>query len=297
MDAAWGGPSSNILSGRVFDPNKSEVILDSRLIPLEKNFTVGIGSNITLDLNPLPSPLQVKITNLSVVGIYDQDDSGAPDFVPRTYYAYTSIETAWRLLNESTEPDFQNHTGYSAVFLRFAVSDNQETEQYIQKIETISESGDLGGIYVEVFSLAQFQESIEDTLDIFGTFTTVISMITAIAGGMAIVVSQLMSVTSRMKEFAILKATGWKNRHIFQNIIFESLTMSTMGAVIGMALGGSFIGFLSSGASPFGPLSAIVTPGLVIQILSFAFVIGIIGGLYPGIKASRVRPVVVLKGE
>jgi putative ABC transport system permease protein len=100
-----------------------------------------------------------------------------------------------------------------------------------------------------------------------------------------------------MKEFAILKSTGWKNRHIFENVIFESLTLGILGAIIGISLGWILIAILSGDNSLFGSASAIVTPQGIIEVLAYAIGLGVLGGLYPGIKAARVRPVVVLKGE
>jgi putative ABC transport system permease protein len=102
---------------------------------------------------------------------------------------------------------------------------------------------------------------------------------------------------ARMKEFAILKSTGWKNRHIFENVIFESLTLGLLGALIGIVVGGILITALSGENSLFGTASAIITIEGIIEVIAYAVGLGIIGGLYPGIKAARVRPVVVLKGE
>ena len=62
-------------------------------------------------------------------------------------------------------------------------------------------------------------------------------------------------------------------------------------------MGTILVFFLSSGDSPFGTASAIITIGGVLEVVAYALGLGILGGLYPGIKAARVRPVVVLKGE
>ena len=102
---------------------------------------------------------------------------------------------------------------------------------------------------------------------------------------------------ARMKEFAILKSTGWKNRHIFENVIFESLTLGILGAIIGISVGSILIIVLSGSDSVLGTASAIITIEGIIEVIAYSLGLGILGGIYPGIKASRVRPVVVLKGE
>lgn len=287
LDQSWEGPTTKILSGSSFATAQNETILDSRLQNLP-DFNVAIGDKITLEYLA-----GTETWNLTVVGFYDQDDTGAPSFVPRVYSIYTDIETAWQISDAAGgERDI-----YTGIDIRFPATNNDEAQVYVQAIEELSNEGAFGGVAVDAFSLAEFQDAIADTLNIFNSFTLVISLITAIAGGMGIIVSQLMSVSSRKKEFAILKSTGWKNWHIFKNIIYESLTLGVLGALFGIGLGSLLIALIGNSSGIFGDIQTIVTPQLVTQVISFALSIGVIGGLYPGWKASRVRPVTVLKGE
>jgi putative ABC transport system permease protein len=287
IDQNWGGSTTNLESGRIFNPESLEVIIDSRLVALNPSY--GINNNLTLYLAFLPD---VKV-NVTIVGIYTQEDLGAPSFVPRTYYAYLDIITAWNLLEQA---GLQNQT-FSQISLQFPATTLEETNNYIDRIKTFSDAGGFEPIKVEAFSTAQFLSSIESTLSILDAFVGVISFITILAGGMAIIVSQLMSVAERMKEFGILKATGWKNSHIVKNVIYESLSLGILGAVIGIGLGSGLITGLQSGAGPFSSAQAVVTPMLILRVLFFALGIGLVGGVYPGIKAGRVRPVKVLRGE
>ncbi len=286
IDQEWGGVTTDILVGKVFETGKNETIVDSRLSSIV-NFSVSIGSILDVNLGG------GKLASLNITGVYNQEDLGAPSFVPREYYIYTDMETLWNFLEIADGTSEK----YTSINLRFNVKTIEETKAFVDKINDYSENDGFAPTYVEAFSDAAFLESIEETFAVFDSFASVLGLITVLAGGMAIIVTQLLSVSSRMKEFAILKATGWKNRHIFENVVFESLTLGIVGALIGMAIGSFFILFLSSGASPFGGISAIITAEGIIEVLAYALGLGIIGGLYPGIKASRVRPVVVLKGE
>ncbi|MFX0059069.1 MAG: ABC transporter permease [Candidatus Hodarchaeota archaeon] len=285
LDQVWGGPTKKILNGRSFNLSENETIIDSRLINIAQ-FAVSIGNTINIDLGFINA-------SLTIVGVYDQEDDGAPDFVPREYYLYTDLAIVWDFLNKSGDET----NIYTSVSLRFNVETTEATEQYVEKINEYSESGGYFPTEVTAFALASFFESIEETFGIFDAFAGIIGFITVLAGGTAIVVTQLMSVTARLKEFAILKSTGWKNRHIFANVVYESLTLGFLGAGIGLTLGTILILLLSSGSSPFGGASAIITLEGIIEVVAYALGLGILGGLYPGIKASRVRPVVVLKGE
>ncbi len=288
LDQNWGGPTTKLLQGRSFTIGNNEAIVDNRLLDAAQ-FPISIGVNITISLDPGG----INTTTLTIVGIYEEEDIGAPDFVPREYYIYTDIQTLWNYLYLAGEET----NVYSSIDLRFNVETTEETENFADIINEYSDVGGYSPTFITAVALATFFKSIEETFAIFNAFAGIIGIITVIAGGMAIIVTQLMSVTARMKEFAILKSTGWKNRHIFLNVIYESLTLGLLGAAIGMGIGGILIIILGSGASPFGGASAIVTLEGVIEVLAYALGLGVVGGLYPGIKASRVRPVVVLKGE
>jgi putative ABC transport system permease protein len=286
IDESWGGPTSKIIQGRVFEPESNEIIIDSRLLT-DAKFSIDLGETLEIKLDP------VNTSSLTIVGVYQQDDIGAPPFVPKEYYIYTDLLTLWNLFNAS---GIESNT-YTAIELLFDVSTSEETNLFVDRINSYSDGGGYSPLYVIAISLAAFFENFEETFALFDGFAAIIGFITVLAGGMAIIVTQLMSVTSRMKEFAILKATGWKNRHIFLNVIYESLTLGLLGALIGMGIGSLLIYLLSFGGSPFGGASATITIDGIIEVVAYALGLGIIGGLYPGIKAARVRPVIVLKGE
>lgn len=286
IDEAWGGPTTKILNGRNFNLNSNETIIDARLLDVAP-FPVSIGNKITIELDINTN------ASLTIVGVYDQQDNGAPDFVPKEYFLYADIQDIWEFLNISKDET----NIYSKVSLRFNVETTEDTKTFVDKINEYSEGGGYLPVEISAFSLSAFFESIEETFALFDGFAGIIGFITVLAGGTAIVVTQLMSVTSRLKEFAILKSTGWKNRHIFLNVVYESLTLGFLGAAIGLGLGIVLVIFLSTGNSPFGTAAAIITVEGIIEVVAYALGLGILGGLYPGIKASRVRPVVVLKGE
>ena len=288
LDQNWEGVTTKLLSGRLFDIGVNEAIIDSRLLD-QQGFSLGVNDKIFVSLDPGG----FNTSTLTIVGIYKQEDNGAPSFVPRQYYLYTDVATTWNLLENAGE----DSDIYTSIELRFNADTSAKTQEFVKKINDYSQEGGYAPTFVAAFALSAFFESIESTFAIFDAFAAIIGLITVLAGGMAIIVTQLMSVMTRMKEFAILKSTGWKNRHIFENVIFESLTLGILGAIIGISLGWILIVLLSGDNSLFGSASAIVTPQGIIEVLAYAIGLGILGGLYPGIKAARVRPVVVLKGE
>ncbi len=288
LDIQWEGFSTKIIEGRSFKEGKNETIIGKRLAN-SAEFPTSIGDEIEIYLDPVGS----KKMNFTIVGIYQHIEDGTPGFVPKNYYIYTDIEVVWEALNQSNEISDK----YSLVSFRFNVGSKAETDVFVDKINEYSEEGSFNPVYVSAFALSTFYEAVEENLAIIDTFTGVLGFITIIAGGMAIVISQVMSVNTRMKEFAIQKATGWKNYHIFLNITLESLILSSLGAMAGIGLGFLMIYFLSGDTSPFGAAPAVVTWREIVRVVGYAFGLGILGGTYPALKAARVRPVVVLKEE
>ena len=286
LDAEWNGFTTRITDGRNFEIGQNETIISSQLASIA-DFPVAIGDKITLDLDLIKN-LTLELT---IVGIYEYIEDGTPPFVPREYYIYTDIQTVWDARNQSGDiTDI-----YTLISLRFDVKSHEETKEFVEKIKDLSSNGYYSPVSISAFSLFAFYQAIEENLSIIDDFTAILGIITVLAGGMAIIVGQLMSVSARMKEFAILKATGWKSKHIIINIILESLTLSLVGAGFGLIFGSILIVSLSGNLTAFGATPIVITWQGIVQVVLYAVALGVFGGLYPGIKASKVRPVKVLK--
>jgi putative ABC transport system permease protein len=103
----------------------------------------------------------------------------------------------------------------------------------------------------------------------------------------------LVAVTERTKEVGLIKALGGKKTAIRRQFLFESIFISLMGAVIGILLGvlvGNLVGSLMD-TSFFIPWGII---GIGILICSL---VGLVAGLYPAWKASKLDPIVALRYE
>ena len=286
LDAEWNGFTTRITDGRNFEIGQNETIISSQLASIA-DFPVAIGDKITLDLDLIKN-LTLELT---IVGIYEYIEDGTPPFVPREYYIYTDIQTVWDARNQSGDiTDI-----YTLISLRFDVKSHEETKEFVETIKDLSSNGYYSPVSISAFSLFAFYQAIEENLSIIDDFTAILGIITVLAGGMAIIVGQLMSVSARMKEFAILKATGWKSKHIIINIILESLTLSLIGAGFGLIFGSILIVSLSGNLTAFGATPIVITWQGIVQVVLYAVALGVFGGLYPGIKASKVRPVKVLK--
>lgn len=131
---------------------------------------------------------------------------------------------------------------------------------------------------------AQFKLFSQD-LDIFLLLMTGIGVSIAFVG---IVNTMLMSVTERFIEFGILKANGWSHGDVLRLIAFESALLGLGGGVLGCLFG--WVATHAINARWPTRIHLYASPGLLLWSLCFSIVLGVLGGLYPAIRASRMMP-------
>lgn len=122
-----------------------------------------------------------------------------------------------------------------------------------------------------------------------------IAGISLVVGGIGITNIMLASITERVREIGIRMAVGARGRDIFFQILIESVSVALIGGVIGIAAGFGLIHLLivlAPGENvPFMSLDSVV-----ISVI-FAFVAGVISGIYPALKASQLDPINALRYE
>jgi putative ABC transport system permease protein len=152
--------------------------------------------------------------------------------------------------------------------------------------------------------MVQSTEEIANVLGIVtGTMTLMLSAIAGISllvGGVGIMNVMLVSVTERTREIGIRMAVGARGRDILRQFLVESILLSSIGGIVGIALGfGASAGVMtlinawSSGSD--WPI-VISVPAAVIAML-FAGAVGMFFGYYPARRASRLDPIDALRYE
>jgi putative ABC transport system permease protein len=117
--------------------------------------------------------------------------------------------------------------------------------------------------------------------------------ISLVVGGIVIMNIMLMAVSERTREIGIRKALGAKRRDILAQFVIESATVSTVGAMIGIVLG---IG-LAYVVKATTPLPAAVAPWSVGVGVFLGIFVGMVAGVYPASRASKLDPIAALRAE
>jgi len=160
---------------------------------------------------------------------------------------------------------------------------------------------------VTTSNLATAASTLSGTLT---TFFTIIGLVALLAGGFGVVNTMMISVSERTREIGTLKAIGARQGQIMKIFVSEAFLIGVIGACTGILIGllvsfalPSFTGAASTsglgGAGVVGlfrgTLTASISPGLVLLSLALGISVGVIAGLYPAWRASKMNPVEALR--
>jgi putative ABC transport system permease protein len=122
-----------------------------------------------------------------------------------------------------------------------------------------------------------------------------IAGLSLLVGGIGIMNIMLVSVTERTREIGIRKAVGAKRRDVLWQFLIEAMTLSGFGGILGVGLGQGVAAIVAAVAGDRLPASV----PLWAAALGFGFsvAVGIVSGVYPAIRASRLDPIEALRHE
>ncbi len=144
-----------------------------------------------------------------------------------------------------------------------------------------------------IFSQTALLDTVSTITGALTAFLGAIAAISLLVGGIGIMNIMLVSVTERTREIGIRKAVGALKRDILAQFLMESVLMSVLGGLLGIALGWTLA--LAGGKAL--SMTTVVDPLTVLLAAGFAAAVGLIFGLYPAWRAASLQPIEALRYE
>ncbi|MEN6592857.1 MAG: ABC transporter permease [Methanobacterium sp.] len=250
------------VNGTIFTNGSSNEIIIGKTVAQNLNKTVG-------------SIIDIYGTEFEVTGIFESGN-----FI-YDIGVFTSLSTLQNLTN---------NTG-KVSYIQVKVNDNANASQVSKTIQD-ERPNDLSAT-----TAVDQANRINQSLGMIDTASWAISLLAIVIGGVGVINTMIMSVFERTREIGVLKAVGWKDRRILGMILGESIVLTLVAAVVGIILGIVAVEIIFKFFITSQSFEAVLTMDTLLKAFGVALLVGIVGGLYPAYRASRLAPTEALRYE
>ncbi len=257
---------------------------------------VVLGSIIAQDLfgkeNPINKKIKIGEHKFKVIGVFKERGSVAFGISSQDESIFIPLLTAQKIFLNI------NHLG----FIRLKViEENLVSQAIVQSREILRQRHNLQKNEKDDFSIRSLTMAIsilKNVTNVLRYFLLAIGSISLLVGGVGIMNIMLISVNQRIREIGIRKAVGARNSDLLLQFIFESVFVSLLGGLIGIILG---IGLSFLAAKIISHLGYdwkfLISIWSIFWAVLISFLIGVMFGIYPARKASKISPMESLRYE
>ena len=190
-----------------------------------------------------------------------------------------------------------NQTSISSFYVSAASSSQVEqaqaaVESYLEKAFENYNTRSFGTQY-SVFNQTEMLSTLSETTNTLTLMLGGIAAISLLVGGIGIMNIMLVSVSERTREIGIRKAIGAARGNILTQFLIESLVVSLMGGLLGLAISVAAVKALA----PVLQMTLTIPVNVAWMAIAFSVFIGVVFGMYPANKASKLRPIQALHYE
>lgn len=211
---------------------------------------------------------------------------------------------------ESTTPEeFRGDSGEALmprtlISMMFFSAEIETISVMAESPETLVETADMAAAHLTeikemedgeftYYDMGEWEDDFNSYYNTITLFIGSIAGISLLVGGIGVMNIMLVSVTERTREIGLRKAIGATRGRILSQFLIEAMTLTLLGGLLGILF--AFLG--TAIASQFLPFQAVVSPIVVIIGASFSAFIGIVFGILPANKASKLSPIDALRHE
>ena len=264
----------------------------------EAQATVAVlGATLATDLfgtrDVVGRELRIDGQPASVIGVLEE--SGGAGFGSNDSRAFVPLSTAQvRLFAAPRYRGELTLTGMSLGVIDSSLMDQAEhrVEETLRLRHSLDAGDDNDFSIFNQASLLDIASSVTTTLSVFlGS----IGAVSLLVGGIGIMNIMLVAVTERTKEIGLRRAVGARDRDILLQFLIEALVLCLLGGAIGAALSYGLGALL--GNIPGFPFEVVISGQALALALGVSSACGLLFGLYPALRATRLDPIEALRYE
>ena len=290
------GGDSHFLSVEGYVVNYGRGFIDSDFETCRKVALIDANTAQSLfqGLNPIGGTVEIMGEPFIVVGVVSQNSSSAPVINSlNDYYMYSGNTSGTLIIPNTCWPIVYRYDEPSAVAVR-ATSTNDMTDagnnvaQYLN--DNVVSTDKCKYQAKDLLQQAADLQSLSETTNKQLIWIAAISLV---VGGIGVMNIMLVSVTERTREIGLKIAIGAQQSRILWQFLTEAAVLTSLGGMLGVACG---IGLAYMLSSVMGTPVAISVGACAVAV-AFSMAIGVVFGLMPAVKASKLNPIEALRRE
>jgi len=272
---------------RAAEPTIGRFFTEEELRMREKVAVVGttVAQELFGENNPVGESIKINLLNFKVIGILPP--KGAGGFRDQDDVVVIPVTTAMYRVFGKQYVDTISVEAKSPDLIEAAQDAISKTIIKQHRLNKDSEDS------FQIRDMSEIKKTLEATTKTMSLLLGSIAAISLLVGGIGIMNIMLVSVTERTREIGLRKAIGANNKDIMAQFLIEAVLMSFIGGIAGILLGSGIAILITI----FAGWSIKVSLFSVILATVFSLMVGVVFGIWPAQKASKLNPIEALRYE